>query len=171
MSKILVDRKVLEQALEALGQSETWVPDEGFGMLRREAERKHEAAIAALRAALAQPDQEPVAVREGVHEINGERGSSETTSVAFQYRREQVAKQMAGVYTAFGASHIVDADEALIQRSTQQEPVALWHRSGDGYAPVTVEQSHPPEPLTVDEALAQGWRRFYARTEGCEPKA
>jgi hypothetical protein len=32
------------------------------------------------------------------------RSSGQTTSVAFQYRREQVAKQMAGVYTAFGAS-------------------------------------------------------------------
>jgi hypothetical protein len=25
---------------------------------------------------------------------------------------------------------------------------------------VTLEQSHPPEPLTLDEALAHGWRRF-----------
>jgi hypothetical protein len=32
------------------------------------------------------------------------RGPAQTTSVAFQYRREQVAKQMAGVYTAFGAA-------------------------------------------------------------------
>jgi hypothetical protein len=54
-----VDRKVLEQALKALEQSETWVPDEGFGMLRREAERKHEATITALKTALEQPEQEP----------------------------------------------------------------------------------------------------------------
>jgi hypothetical protein len=32
------------------------------------------------------------------------RSSGQTTSVAFQYRREQVAKQMAGVYTAFGTA-------------------------------------------------------------------
>jgi hypothetical protein len=97
---------VLEQVLEVLenaAQEPGWVPD-------------FDDTVAALRAELEQPDQEPVAVREGVHEINGERGSSETTSVAFQYRREQVAKQMAGVYTAFGASHTGDADEALIQR-------------------------------------------------------
>ena len=49
-------RTAAQQALEALEQSETWVPDEGFGMRRREAERKHEAAITALRAALEQPD-------------------------------------------------------------------------------------------------------------------
>jgi hypothetical protein len=48
-------REAAQQALEALEQSETWVPDEGLGMLRREAERKHEAAITALRAALEQP--------------------------------------------------------------------------------------------------------------------
>ena len=54
-------RQAAQQALEALEQSETLVPYEGFGMLRREAERKHEAAIAALKAALAQPEQEPVA--------------------------------------------------------------------------------------------------------------
>ena len=51
-------RDAARQALEALEQSETWVPDEGFGMLRREAERKHEAAITALKAALEQPEQE-----------------------------------------------------------------------------------------------------------------
>jgi hypothetical protein len=114
MSKILVERVVLEKALAWIHyHRRAYAIDEPI-------EERN------LRAALAQPDQKPVAVREGVHEINGERGSSETTSVAFQYRREQVAKQMAGVYTAFGASHIVDADEALIQRSAlaQQEPVA-----------------------------------------------
>jgi hypothetical protein len=51
------DREVMQQALEALEQSETWVPDEGFGMLRLEAQRKHEAAIIALKAALEQPEQ------------------------------------------------------------------------------------------------------------------
>ena len=55
-------REAAQQALEALEQSETLVPYEGFGMLRREAERKHEAAIAALKAALAQQEQEPVAM-------------------------------------------------------------------------------------------------------------
>ena len=43
------DTKLLRLALEALEQSETTVPYEGFGMARREAERKHQAAIAALR--------------------------------------------------------------------------------------------------------------------------
>jgi hypothetical protein len=57
-------RDAARQALEALEKSETWVPDEGFGMLRLEAQRKHEAAITALRAALEQPEQaEPVAWR------------------------------------------------------------------------------------------------------------
>ena len=48
-------REAAQQALEALEQSETTVPYEGFGMAHREAERKHQAAITALRAALAQP--------------------------------------------------------------------------------------------------------------------
>jgi ribA/ribD-fused uncharacterized protein len=52
----------------------------------------------------------------------------------------------------------------------EQEPVVLWHRSGDGYAPVTLEQNHPPEPLTLDEALAQGWRRFYAHLPSRKPE-
>ena len=54
-------REAAQQALEALEQSETFVPYEGFGMARREAERKHQAAITVLRAALAEPVQEPVA--------------------------------------------------------------------------------------------------------------
>ena len=69
MTTITVPRAVLEQALEALEQSETLVPYEGFGMLRREAERKHEAAMAALKAALEQPEQEPVA-----HTVTGKLG-------------------------------------------------------------------------------------------------
>ena len=47
-------RTAAQQALEALEQSETFVPYEGFGMARKEAERRHQAAITALRAALAQ---------------------------------------------------------------------------------------------------------------------
>ena len=58
-----MSREVMQMALEALEQSKTTVPYEGFGMAQREAERKHQAAIAALRAALAEP-QEPVAVVE-----------------------------------------------------------------------------------------------------------
>lgn len=96
MSKILVDRKVLEQALEALEYENSWHVHHKVKPYVSTID-----AITALRAALEQPEQE-------------------------------------------------------------QEPVALWHRSGDGYSPVTVEQSHSPEPLTLDEALAQGWRRFYA---------
>ena len=63
MTTITLLRAVVEQALEALEQSETTVPYEGFGMARREAERKHQAAITALRAALAQQAEpvEPVA--------------------------------------------------------------------------------------------------------------
>ena len=55
------DRELMQQALEALEQSETTVPYEGFGMAHREAERKHQASITALRERLAQPEQEPVA--------------------------------------------------------------------------------------------------------------
>ena len=47
-------RTAAQQALEALEQSETFVPYEGFGMARRKAESKHQAAITALRAALAE---------------------------------------------------------------------------------------------------------------------
>jgi hypothetical protein len=54
-------REAAQQALEALEQSETSVPYEGFGLLLREAERKLEATINDLRAALEQPEQEPVA--------------------------------------------------------------------------------------------------------------
>jgi hypothetical protein len=54
MTTITLPRAVVEQALEALEQSETTVPYEGFGMSRRVAERKHQATITALRAALAQ---------------------------------------------------------------------------------------------------------------------
>ena len=50
-------KEAAQQALEALEQSETTVPYEGFGMARRVAERKHQAAIDALRAALAQQDE------------------------------------------------------------------------------------------------------------------
>ena len=61
MTKMLIDRSTVEQALEALEQSETFVPYEGFGMARRDAERKHQAAITALREALSESEQEPVA--------------------------------------------------------------------------------------------------------------
>ena len=54
-------RTAAQQALEALEQSETFVPYEGFGMARREAERKHQAAITALRAALAEPQEPDIA--------------------------------------------------------------------------------------------------------------
>ena len=56
-------REAAQQALEALEQSETTVPYEGFGMARREAERKGlricDEAITALRAALAQQADPP----------------------------------------------------------------------------------------------------------------
>ena len=55
----MTDRALLQQVLEALEQSETTVPYEGFGMAHREAERKHQASIAALRERLAQPEQQP----------------------------------------------------------------------------------------------------------------
>lgn len=60
--KIIVDSSILEQALETLEQSETTVRYEGFGLAHREAERKHQEVIAALRAALEQAEPvEPVA--------------------------------------------------------------------------------------------------------------
>jgi hypothetical protein len=49
----------------------------------------------------------------------------------------------------------------LVQQA-EPVPVALWALSGDGYSGVFLEQSEPPEPLTVEEALAKGWRRFYS---------
>lgn len=45
------------------------------------------------------------------------RSSGQTTSVAFQYRREQVAKQMAGMYTVFGAASSHGQTAASAQRS------------------------------------------------------
>ena len=334
---ITLPRATVQQALEALKQSETWVPDEGFGMLRREAERKHEAAITNLKAALEQPEQanlpeeklQAVAeyvgdkcavwygcgardveevLRQSAHRglvtLNSdtvkqpeqkseqmfmcggtvvrlspeqaaalephpiiERIPPEEPDAEFQQQVEatmckqpetitiQEAWEAAGGNPGIKASkedliaalqllnqvcneadqpeqepipfsgadekppvfgrrwrmaddgfglqldddgpyvHIDDALSVLhaaleqlkpeprnaeeiaadfgrefaqtfsgerTKPQQEQEPVALWHRSGDGYAPVTLEQSHPPEPLTLDEALAQGWRRFYA---------
>ena len=48
------NKEAMKLALEALEQSETTVAYEGFGMLRREAERKHTEAITALQEALAE---------------------------------------------------------------------------------------------------------------------
>jgi hypothetical protein len=59
MDQVTLPRATVQQALEALEKSETWVPDEGFGMRRFLRKRKHEAAITALKAALEQPVQEP----------------------------------------------------------------------------------------------------------------
>lgn len=47
---------------------------------------------------------------------DNKRNSGQTTSVAFQYRREQVAKQMAGVYTAFGTSGSQDKTTGSAQQ-------------------------------------------------------
>ena len=61
------DRELFEKALEALEQSETTVPYEGFGMAHREAERKHQASITALRERLAQPQRTHWEGCEAVH--------------------------------------------------------------------------------------------------------
>ncbi len=50
------------------------------------------------------------------------RNSGQTTSVAFQYRREQVAKQMAGVYTAFGAAASQGSTTGSAQRGQTHGP-------------------------------------------------
>jgi hypothetical protein len=50
--KVEADEALLRQALEALTQSEPTTPYEGFGMARREAERKHESAIFTIRVRL-----------------------------------------------------------------------------------------------------------------------
>ena len=57
---------------------------------------------------------------------------------------------------------------AIVQPA-QSEPVALWALSGHGYSPVFLEQAEPPEPLTVEEALAKGWRRFYSSPQPADP--
>lgn len=44
------------------------------------------------------------------------RNSGQAPSVAFQYRREQVAKQMAGVYLAFGASNTLGTATVSVQQ-------------------------------------------------------
>ena len=103
MSTITVDRAVLEQVLEALEQSETLVPYEGFGMLRREAERKHEAAIAALKAALAQQEQDwsmlqatQESLREHMSEINRLRAAlaqQEQEPVAWMFQHKDTGRK------------------------------------------------------------------------------
>lgn len=45
------------------------------------------------------------------------RSSGQTTSAAFQYRREQVAKQMAGMYTVFGTASSHSKTAASAQQS------------------------------------------------------
>ena len=61
MTKITVERNLLEQWLEALEQSETTVPYKGFGMDHRNAEVKHQAAITSLKAVLVGPTVDLVA--------------------------------------------------------------------------------------------------------------
>ena len=65
MNKITVDVSLLTKALEALENSSPDQYPEGASVFYD--------ARDALRAALTQPAQEPVVLREGVHEINGER--------------------------------------------------------------------------------------------------
>ncbi len=48
-AKSEADEALLRQALECLERSETTVPYEGFGILHREAIRKHAEAVTALR--------------------------------------------------------------------------------------------------------------------------
>ena len=132
---ITLPRATVQQALEALKQSETWVPDEGFGMLRREAERKHEAAITNLKAALEQPEQEPVAnnpdphhLSRILHELAG------SASMCWEH------VDRAGVFQSTQAADFVAAAIAEIRqrmkdtpprRETEQEPVAWVENDGE----------------------------------------
>jgi hypothetical protein len=59
----MTDRELMQQALEALEQSNTKAPFGADGVVYWEGVKTHEAAIDALRKRLAQPEQEPVAWR------------------------------------------------------------------------------------------------------------
>ncbi len=110
-------RTAAQQALEALEQSETLVPYEGFGMRRREAERKHEAAITALKAALEQPEQEPVAnnpdpyhLSRILHELAG------SASMCWDH------VDRAGVFQSTQAADVVAAAIAEIRQRMKDAP-------------------------------------------------
>ena len=111
-----------QQALEALEQSETFVPYEGFGMARKEAERRHQAAITALRAALAQqkdptdPGNDVDVLREHVRHL--ERRVRELHAQQAELAQEPVAKvelMMTGGNAGL-ATRIVEIDDHLRER-------------------------------------------------------
>jgi hypothetical protein len=121
-------RTAAQQALEALEQSETSVPYEGFGMLRREAERKLEATINDLRAALEQPEQEPVAnnpdpyhLSRILHELAG------SASMCWEH------VDRAGVFQSTQAADVVAAAIAEIrQRMKDAPPRREWRGLSEG---------------------------------------
>lgn len=63
-------------------------------------------------------------------------------------------------------SRIAESRGLIIQAVVREllepgEPIG-WLRSGDGYAPVFIEQRDPPSPLTPGEAIESGWRPLFA---------
>lgn len=145
-------RTAAQQALEALEQSETTVPYEGFGMARRDAERKHQAAITALRAALAEPEGggnlPPPLPGDFDHGIGADRfkvvrgafwwhvliGDSPTEHGKFR-SRASAEKMAADLLREFRNGAFVQHEAALAE--PVQEPVALdwlhkWANQDDG---------------------------------------
>lgn len=97
------------------------------------------------------------------------RGAPSVTAASMSFDDWLASDEGARVFGVQLRSELVEAArrgyEAAMKfsaASRQTEQVALWGLSGHGYSPVFLEQTHPPEPLTVDEALAKGWRRFYS---------
>ena len=89
-------RTAAQQALETLEQ--------GFGMLRREAERKHEAAITALKAALEQPEQDTDCHLQGICQRSGYGiGRPEQAEPVAWLRREELADLQTCNYRQLGA--------------------------------------------------------------------
>lgn len=147
MTKITIDRSTVEQTLEVLEEVQKHMNTSDWFDTRTDN----------LRAALAEPVQEPdvPATNFGNMEPVGWLESPHGAFRANPLYKIQFPSQL--------LSWQVPVFAALAEPG--QEPVqtvALWGLSGNGFSPVFLEQAEPPEPLTVEEALAKGWRRFYS---------
>ena len=114
-------QEALKLALEALEQSETTVPYEGFGMAQREAERKHKDAITAIREALAEQPEPPPECKT----------DAEKTAFAFGWwkaleeNRKQPAQQPYDTHAAPGQSFDTHGRTPPAQEQSLQD---LWHK-------------------------------------------